>query len=66
MPHWMAAGLERFCELGGAGAKESTIFFKPMAPDWTMVGASWLTGLVIFQLGFCIFMRLRRRFADVV
>jgi ABC-type polysaccharide/polyol phosphate export permease len=37
-----------------------------MAPDWTMVGASWLTGLVIFQLGFCIFMRLRRRFADVV
>ena len=29
MPHWMAAGLERFCELGGSGAKENTIFFKP-------------------------------------
>ncbi|MBO7088792.1 MAG: ABC transporter permease, partial [Lentisphaeria bacterium] len=43
-----------------------TIFFKPMAPNWTLVGASWLTGVVIFQLGFCIFMRLRRRFADVV
>ncbi len=42
------------------------IFFKPGGPDWTMVGASWLTGLIVFQLGFCIFMRLRRRFADVV
>lgn len=37
MPHWMAAGLERFCELGGAGAKESTIFFKPMMDDINMI-----------------------------
>ena len=43
-----------------------TILFKPSAPDWTMAGASWLTSLVIFQFGFCVFMRLRRRFADVV
>ena len=33
MPHWMAAGLERFCELGGSGAKENTVFFKPMKDD---------------------------------
>ena len=43
-----------------------TILFKPSAPDWILVGASWLTALVIFQFGFCVFMRLRRRFADVV
>ena len=43
-----------------------TIFFKPCAPNWTLVGISWLTGIVAFQLGFCVFMRLRRRFADVV
>ena len=43
-----------------------TILFKPSAPNWNMVGLSCLTGLVIFQFGFCVFMRLRRRFADVV
>ena len=43
-----------------------TIIFKPSAPNWNMLAASWLTGLVIFQFGFCVFMRLRRRFADVV
>lgn len=37
MPHWMAAGLERFCELGGSGAKESTIFFKPMKDDINLI-----------------------------
>ena len=43
-----------------------TIFFKYMQPDWYELGTSWLVSLVIFQLGFCVFMRLRRRFADVV
>ncbi len=43
-----------------------TVIFKPSAPDWGMISASWLTGLVVFQFGFCTFMRLRRRFADVV
>ena len=43
-----------------------TVIFKPSAPDWSMVAVSWLTGLIAFQLGFCVFMRLRRRFADVV
>ena len=37
MPHWMAAGLERFCELGGSGAKENTIFFKPMKDDINLI-----------------------------
>lgn len=37
MPHWMAAGLERFCELGGAGAKENTVFFKPMKDDINLI-----------------------------
>ena len=43
-----------------------TIIFKTSAPGWKMVGLSWLTALVAFQFGFCVFMRLRRRFADVV
>ena len=43
-----------------------TIFFKQMAPDWCQLGISWLVCLAVFQIGFCIFMRLRRRFADVV
>lgn len=37
MPHWMAAGLERFCELGGSGAKENTVFFKPMKDDLDLI-----------------------------
>lgn len=37
MPHWMAAGLERFCELGGSGAIENTIFFKPMKDDINLI-----------------------------
>lgn len=43
-----------------------TIIFKPSPPNWNLVGLSWLTALVVFQFGFCVFMRLRRRFADVV
>ena len=43
-----------------------TIFFKQLPPDWHQTGISWLVCLIVFQLGFCIFMRLRRRFADVV
>lgn len=33
----MAAGLERFCELGGSGAKENTIFFMPMKDDINLI-----------------------------
>lgn len=30
MPHWAAAGLDRFCSLGGNTSSENTIFFKPL------------------------------------
>lgn len=30
MPHWQAAGLERFSELGGNAAKDNTVFFRPI------------------------------------
>lgn len=30
MPHWQAAGLERFSELGGNTAKDNTVFFRPI------------------------------------
>ena len=33
MPHWGAAGLDRFCSLGGETSSENTIFFKPMSND---------------------------------
>lgn len=37
MPHWAAAGLDRFCSLGGDTSSENTIFFKPMSNDSMMV-----------------------------
>ena len=43
-----------------------TILFKQLEPDWFHLGFSWLVCLAVFQIGFCMFMRLRRRFADVV
>ena len=43
-----------------------TIFFKQLGPDWTQLTYSWLVCLFVFQFGFFVFMRLRRRFADVV
>lgn len=30
MPHWKAAGLERFSELGGSEANNNTVFFRPI------------------------------------
>lgn len=33
MPHWGAAGLDRFCSLGGETSSENSIFFKPMSND---------------------------------
>ena len=42
------------------------IFFKQMGPSWHLLGLSWLTCLAVFQIGFCMFMRMRRYFADVV
>ena len=30
MPHWQAAGLERFSDLGGNTAKDNTVFFRPI------------------------------------
>lgn len=30
MPHWSAAGLNRFSELGGTSANQNTIFFQPI------------------------------------
>lgn len=37
MPHWAAAGLDRFCSLGGDTSSENSIFFKPMSNDSMMV-----------------------------
>ena len=37
MPHWAAAGLDRFCSLGGDISSENTIFFKPMSNDVMMI-----------------------------
>lgn len=37
MPHWAAAGLDRFCSLGGNTSSENTIFFKPMSNDEVMI-----------------------------
>lgn len=39
MPHWAAAGLDRFCSLGGNISKENTIFFKPMSNEPNMIRA---------------------------
>lgn len=33
MPHWKAAGLDRFSELGGTTANSNTVFFKPLNQD---------------------------------
>ena len=43
-----------------------TIFFKGATPGLPHLALSWLVCLVVFQVGFCLFQRLRRRFADVV
>lgn len=37
MPHWAAAGLDRFCSLGGNTSSENTIFFRPMSNDAMMI-----------------------------
>lgn len=37
MPHWAAAGLDRFCSLGGDYSSENTIFFKPVSDNSLMV-----------------------------
>ena len=37
MPHWAAAGLDRFCSLGGDTSSENSIFFKPMSNDVMMI-----------------------------
>jgi len=37
MPHWAAAGLDRFCSLGGDTSSENSIFFKPMSSDVLMI-----------------------------
>jgi len=37
MPHWAAAGLDRFCSLGGNTSSENTIFFKPMSNNVVMI-----------------------------
>lgn len=37
MPHWAAAGLDRFCSLGGDTSSENSIFFKPMSNDSMMI-----------------------------
>ena len=37
MPHWAAAGLDRFCSLGGNTSSENTIFFRPMSSDAMMI-----------------------------
>ena len=37
MPHWSAAGLDRFCSLGGDTSSENSIFFKPMSNDSMMI-----------------------------
>lgn len=39
MPHWAAAGLDRFCSLGGNTSSENTIFFKPMSNEPEMISA---------------------------
>ena len=39
MPHWAAAGLDRFCSLGGNTSSENTIFFKPMSNEPNMIRA---------------------------
>ena len=45
-------------------------FFRVVAvgarPDWTLLGASVLSGLVILQFGHAIFRKLQPRFADVI
>ena len=35
-------------------------------PDWGKVGLLWLSGIIIFQIGFWIFQKLRMDFADVL
>lgn len=37
MPHWAAAGLDRFCSLGGNTSSANTIFFRPMPDDSSMI-----------------------------
>jgi lipopolysaccharide transport system permease protein len=35
-------------------------------PDWAGLGAVMLLGLVVMQLGYAVFMRLRRGLSDVI
>ena len=39
MPHWAAAGLDRFCSLGGNTSAQNTIFFKPISNDQSVINA---------------------------
>lgn len=39
MPHWAAAGLDRFCSLGGNTSAQNTIFFKPISNNPTVISA---------------------------
>ena len=42
------------------------IFLQNQPPDWGALLLSWIVGLLVFQIGFCCFEYLRRRFADVI
>ena len=35
-------------------------------PDWGKVGLLWLSGIIMFQIGFWGFQKLRMDFADVL
>lgn len=39
MPHWAAAGLDRFCSLGGNTSTQNTIFFKPISNNPAVISA---------------------------
>lgn len=39
MPHWAAAGLDRFCSLGGNTSDQNTIFFKPITNDKDIINS---------------------------
>jgi ABC-type polysaccharide/polyol phosphate export permease len=36
------------------------------APDWGLLGLSTLSATIVFLLGFRVFKRLEREFADIV
>lgn len=39
MPHWAAAGLDRFCSLGGNTSDQNTIFFKPITNNQEIINS---------------------------